>query len=265
MGLLLSHKSTLRVFSDLVTVSTPFADPPKGGGKRGDIEGFSAESRKRMIEFMHTLTFTGMTFITLTYPAEYPHDYKVYKSHLKRWHQSFERRYGKVRAVWRLEYQKRGAPHYHIMYLDPPFLPIDELSAVWYKIVGSKDENHLRAGVDLKPVTEWGDSGLVAHYIGKYAAKQSEEVSEDDAGKTGRHWGYWNIEKASPIEIELEPWQAERIALVLFSSRGRADTWRPSQYGNCTIMGDSLGSDRFGKFAHHLTLFGELLGEYRKG
>lgn len=257
MGLLLSHKSTLRVFPDLVTVSTPFAEPPKGGGKRGEIEGFSGESRKRLIEFMHKITFTRLIFVTLTYPEEYPRDYKVYKNHLKRFRQAVERRYGKIGCIWRLEYQKRGAPHYHLMYLDVEFLPLEVLSCLWFKIVGSSDENHLKCGVDLKPVTDWGDAGLVAHYVGKYAAKVGDEVSEDDRGKTGRHWGYWNIKEESPIEIELETWEAERVSLVLFSSRGRADTWRPSNYGNCSIMGGSLGSNLFGRYACKLARFGE--------
>ncbi len=257
MGLLLSHKSTLKIYADMAVVSTPFAEPPKGGGKRQRIEGFSDESRKRMIEFMHQITFTSLTFVTLTYPSEYPRDFKVYKSHLKRFRQSVERKYGKLKTVWRLEYQVRGAPHYHLLYLDPPFIPVKELSEIWYKIVDSKDENHLKCGVDVKPVTDWGDSGLVAHYVSKYAAKRTDDVTEVENGKTGRHWGYWNIEKAVPVEITLETREAERVSLVMFSSRGRADTWRPSDYRNATCLGDSVGTDNFRRFAIGIATNGE--------
>lgn len=245
MGLLLSHNSTLKVWNDLVVVSTPFSEPPKGGGKRSEIEGFSRESRKRMIEDLHKVKFAEVLFVTLTYPAEFPHDWRVYKRNLKAFRMRVEREFGKVQCFWRLEYQKRGAPHYHLLYLDPPYMGKEWVSLAWYEVVGSGDVRHLKAGTNVVPIREEQGKALVAFYVGKYASKPDEGIDEVDHGKTGRHWGKWNVKTEDPIEFTLESGQAEYVALELFSSRGSADTWRPSDYRNTTIMGDSMGSSNF--------------------
>lgn len=261
MGLLLSHNCTVRVWRDLVTVSRDTEGKPPGGGKRSEIEGFTDESRKRLIEFMHTLKFDGMTMVTLTYPEDYPEDWKIYKKHLRAYRSHLDRTYGKLRIVWRLEYQKRGAPHFHLLVLDPPFIPASEESKKWAKITRSGDLNHAKIGVDVSPVTEWGDRGLAAFYVAKYAGKSTGLVEEKDHGKTGRHWGYWNIEKESPSSFTLALGDAEYLSTFLFASRGSADTWRPVDYTRATILGDSLGSDKFGQRA---LLLARLLGKQKE-
>lgn len=257
MGLLLSHNCTVTVYADMITVEyeEKMAAPP--GGERSEISGFSKASRKRLFELLHSLEFERVLFITLTYPAEYPRDWQVYKAHLRAFRARLERKFGKVRTVWRLEYQKRGAPHYHLLLLDAPFIDKTWVSEAWYEIVASRDEKHLQAGTNVVNIDAKQGSALVASYIGKYVSKPGMEVEPNERSKTGRHWGRWNIEAPRSVSFTLEERQVERIGALLVSSRGSADTWRPSNYCSCTILGDSLGGNQFGKRAERLILYGE--------
>lgn len=265
MGLLLSHKCTLSIYPDMVKISRVVPHGKNGGGKREEVEGFSRESRKRLFELLHCLTYERLTFITLTYPAEFPHDWHEYKAHLRNFRARLERKFGKLRVVWRLEYQKRGAPHYHLLLLDPPFIPVTWACESWHQVIKSDDLMHLKIGVDLKQVDMEKGGAMVSHYIGKYMSKEEEEVDDTDRGKTGRHWGRWNIEAQSPVTFELEVGEAERAAVVLFSCRGSADTWRPSDYCNSTVLGDCMGSRSFGDFATRLVVEGEYTSRGRRG
>ena len=256
MGLLLSHNCTLKVWNDLVVFSRDGSEPPPGGGKRKEIFEFTRESRKRMIEELHKVKFESTLFVTLTYPDEFPRDWERYKKHLRAFRSRVERRFGKVRAFWRLEYQKRGAPHYHLLYFDPPFIPKEWVSRAWYEIVKSGDERHLHAGTNVQYITGQEDIPLVAFYVGKYVAKEAERVEDNERGNTGRHWGKWNIETEDPFIVHLESGEAERIAIECFSRRGRADTWRPSDYLNSTCMGDSMGTTHFRQLVISLTVQG---------
>jgi hypothetical protein len=61
------------------------------------------------------------------------------------------RRYSKGRcgAIWKLELQDRGAPHFHLLIFGLRYLPAALLARRWYEIVGSGDVNHLSAGTSV--------------------------------------------------------------------------------------------------------------------
>jgi len=248
MGLLLPHIRTIRVFPDILTVSQPPQGEQSGGGKRGDIQVFSAESRFRLFRLIHKLEFSQVTFCTLTYPKDFPTEAKVYKGHLKEYHRRFDKKYGPIPGVWRLEYQKRGAPHYHIMYLDCPFIPIDDWCNLWADVVGSSDPNHRKIGVDVKLVTGGKESKLVCHYLAKYVAKTDNRLKDCILIKPGRWWGKWNIAEPSPIEIQVLDYEAEIITAALLDGQ-KAQVWRPADYSICSVMGETMGTAEFRKSA----------------
>lgn len=245
MGLLLSHKRKLMVYPDMVTVSLPGGGGRVGGGKRGEVKVFSSDSRRRLFQLLHKLKFERVTFCTLTYPAEFPTDARRYKAHLKEYRRRFELRWGKIPAVWRLEFQERGAPHYHLMYLDAPFIPLADWCALWSDVIHTKDENHRKIGVDVKLVTQSKEAKLIASYLGKYVAKVDERIGAEDDRKPGRWWGEWNIQEVVPIEIEVMDWEAGRIVTELVSNRRGDSSWEPSDPTLCTVFGDRMGSDDF--------------------
>lgn len=253
MGLLLPHKRTLTVYRDMLTVSKGAGGDRVGGGERGEIKVFSAESRYRLFRLIHQLRFDKVTFCTLTYPADFPTDKKVYKAHLKEYRRRFERLYGKVAAVWRLEFQERGAPHYHIMYLDAPHIPILEWCRLWSDVIRTDDENHRKIGVDVKLVTGSSEKGLIASYLGKYVAKVDTTTTSETDRKPGRWWGKWNVEEPEPYVIPITDNEADLLVERLLLERNN-DSWAPPDYSICTLFGENLGTDAFRRRVVEVTI-----------
>lgn len=105
----------------------------KGGAARGLVTEFSRNSRVRLLRKIARLDAGGAVFITLTYGADYP-TAKIAKQHLRALLERFRRAYPKMSAIWRLEFQKRGAPHFHLICFNLPFLPHKDLRRMWGQI-----------------------------------------------------------------------------------------------------------------------------------
>lgn len=247
MGLLLMHKKTrVSIWNDLVSFSPDVPHDPPLGGKRGDVTVFSQASRYRLFRLLHQLEFEKVSFITLTYPASFPEDPKVYKGHLLAFRQMIERRYGKIKTVWRLEFQERGAPHYHLMMLDAPFIPVEELCWEWKCIVGSYDMAHELLGVDIKLVTGHKEGALIASYLAKYVGKIDDRDTKDVTQKVGRWWGKWWIKEPEAIEIEIDAGLVNHAMARILDSRGDTGAWQPTNRECFTLFGDTLGTGKFG-------------------
>ena len=66
------------------------------------------------------------------------------------------------------------------------FIPKDELSQVWYRIVGSNDEKHLRTGTRIESIKSKRHLyGYLYNYINKLEQKTPPEGFEN----VGRFWG----------------------------------------------------------------------------
>lgn len=164
-----------------VQVKDEAKEPPTG--KRGKIVGWSGRSRARARWKSRGLR--SMThFVTLTYPGQFSSDGQEVKSHLNHFLVSVRRRYPGVRYFWVLEFQARGAPHFHIL-LDRD-LPVVWLSARWYTVVGSWDERHLAAGTGIEPIR---DRAKCAAYVGSYATKYQQKEVPEQYNDVGRFWG----------------------------------------------------------------------------
>jgi hypothetical protein len=170
----------------------------RGGGKRGRIVVFSRASRRRLMRKLASINHevAGLpTFITLTYPGEFPSDSVTWKRHLHNFCRAMLRKFPGVAAFWRLEPQRRGAPHYHLLVWGLPWAyeqrrGIREwVSATWYRVVGSGDEKHLKAGTRVEGVKTWRG---VMFYASKYIAKVDQRSFTDSPG---RFWGVYNKEQ----------------------------------------------------------------------
>jgi hypothetical protein len=120
--------------------------------KRSKIIKFSWRSARRLRHLIRNSEDTWISFLTLTYPSEYPCNGRKTKVHLNAFLQ-FLRRKG-VKFAWVLEFQSRGAPHYHVIVSD--FIPKEDIAERWYRIVGSGDEKHLRAGTGINTIKSKG-------------------------------------------------------------------------------------------------------------
>jgi hypothetical protein len=244
MGLLLSHKRTCRIRVDAISFFVPGGGNPNGGGKRGEINGFSAASRKRMIQLLHSVKFQTVSMITLTYGKEFPECIKTSKMHLKEWRRRFEKSWGTLRCIWRLELQKRGAPHYHILILDCPYIQVEDIQNLWYSVTKVPDTLRFGNAVDMVTVRGDGSRSRVIAYISKYLAKAYIPDVGDKSIKLGRVWGYWNIEEEPAIECELDDYEA-RVVSDTVRSMWSKNYYTPDDPTRCTLFGEELGTGEF--------------------
>ena len=129
--------------------------------------------------------------ITLTYPKVFPNanDHETYKRHLLCFNLWLRRR--NMAGAWKLEFQSRGAPHFHILALPKTKLKglskfRKELAEYWYKLVDSKDEKHLKAGTSCGPIES--SEGIIS-YMAQYLGKEDQILPDNF---TGRYWGYFS-------------------------------------------------------------------------
>lgn len=91
----------------------------RAGVPRAKIGGFSRQSRRRLLYLLASIDqqASGLPlFVTLTHPGK---DWEGYaeemKRHLDNFHRWLSYRHPEASAFWRLEMQKRGAPHFHLL------------------------------------------------------------------------------------------------------------------------------------------------------
>lgn len=160
-----------------------------GLGNRGEIQSFSDSSRARLRKYLRETLADYKSMVTLTYPRDCGIDGVASKDHLRRFLQELRRATKSNRehwsAFWFLEFQKRGAIHFHI--LCTHFYHYEWIAKKWYDIVGSGQEVHLQAGTRIEKIRA-GRNGI-SSYCAKYAAKFDQKLIPDGFGWVGRFWG----------------------------------------------------------------------------
>lgn len=182
---------------------------------RGSIRCYSPASRRRLMRALDSIdqAAAGLpAFVTLTYPGEYPGEWRTWKRHLDTWLKRLRRKYPGAWGVWRMEPQRRGAPHYHLLVFGCR-LDRQWVSASWFEVVGSGDERHLRAGTKVESVRAWNG---VKRYTAKYLAKTAEELPPGWEG-VGRWWAWFNqaARPIHPVEYQLDAQAFNRIKRVM--------------------------------------------------
>jgi hypothetical protein len=156
-------------------------------------------------------------FCTLTYPAEWPYDPQRWKRNLDSFHKAL-RRTAIARfqwAVWRLEPQRRGAPHFHLVigFIDEPVLAFlrQEVRETWTRIVHSDVSFIGNCRVDVQRVYLHEKDGQkrLLDYLSKYVGKRqpTRRFLDGETGEilaSGRMWGKWGkLPLADPVEVQL--------------------------------------------------------------
>ena len=196
---------------------------------RGKIVGWSRKSRNRMQIRLNTLDWTPLfedglepALVTLTLPGDWEHlapTPALFKAMIERFKVAFSYAWGHpIRGVWKMEFQRRGAPHVHILMTPPdgeasgeyPYEFRRWLSMAWARAVGStgaERERHERAGTGIDYVGEaYRDPRSIAKYFGKHGLFGEKEYQNEmprlwrDAiadGESGaQFWGVWGLKKA---------------------------------------------------------------------
>lgn len=165
-----------------------------GGGKRGKIKVLTRQSVQRMkLHFRNLPENSIVAMLTLTYPANFPCDGLKVKRDLKAMKEFLKRQH--CGGVWFEEFQKRGAPHFHIFLGNFPSCGVSGVAKAWYRIVGSGDEKHLNwhlGKLSGRPCLEWMRKPHAASaYATKYATKMEQKIVPAEYANVGRFWGYF--------------------------------------------------------------------------
>lgn len=206
--------------------------------KRGRIREFSSRSRlglQYLAADLQVVVRKPDLMVTLTYPAEWRSvttdftcrceaaegcsdvpcicDFspsgKVAKRHLDVF-QKRVTRYLKGFGVsawgclWFLEFQRRGAPHFHLLFFGFGFRLFNLsdfqkwLSSAWADIVSHADpaeyQKHLNAGTKA----EWCRKEHFGYAL-KYASKLEQKAVPAEFADIGRFWGCWNSPLGAPV------------------------------------------------------------------
>jgi hypothetical protein len=157
---------------------------------RGVIREFSRGSRGRLMRSCASIPRwhlqRGILFVTLTYPGTWDGDWQRWKRDLDVFLRRVQRKFPAAGAVWKLEPQQRGAPHYHLLVVGVPFMARDWVSRNWFEVVGSGDAKHLAAGTQVQLARSYRG---VLSYAAKYATKGMDALPESWEGGVGRWWG----------------------------------------------------------------------------
>jgi hypothetical protein len=210
---------------------------PHGGGKRRGITQWTPASRLRWMWLLAQVQWSAMPrplWITLTYhgPDGYwPAD--PYR-HLHQWLHVIQSNHGNMHYVWRLQWQARGAPHFHVI-LWPPnvtdffqnFHYRQSLALSWHLIADPSSKPHRTYGAKIELLESYRHA---TRYIARYVAKESQ----DDITCAGtRRWGHSrNLPRSEVLSLELSVREAllvRRIVRRLVRSQAR-DRSRADRY-----------------------------------
>jgi hypothetical protein len=191
--------------------------------QRGFIFGFSRKSQNNLKRGLATIPDSELMnaiLVTLTYPSEFPapEEYQIYKTHLDRFAKTVFRK--GFSGYWVLEFQKRGAPHFHLILFKKGQKRGQSLKALqemvsrrWYECVGSGDYKHFKAGTEVA----WpDDAGSTRGYVAKYVSKGDQAA--DEGINVGRYWGKINakeIPRGEEVIESITPRQAKVAARVM--------------------------------------------------
>lgn len=218
----------LHIWAKGVKVKRQGLQPPQlQGAKRKEINGLSTKARARLLwcaENTPALNGEGMMFVTLTYPGEYPKDGRQVKRDLDAFGKRVRRLGGYF--LWVLEYQTRGAPHFHLLARFPgawDILHIREWVAVsWFQVVGSGDEKHLNAGTGVEKVKNPQAAG---YYMSQYAGKWEQKKIPEGVTLPGKMWGLVGCKMPKPEIMGFKADDRKGIELVRVVRRAAASDY----------------------------------------
>jgi len=241
---------------DRIKAGRDMPDPP---GRA--ITEWSRKSRAAMCRTFAEIDYTPLVesgrvpaMVTLTYPGDWEcvaPDGASVKRHMRLWRKRFHREYGEpARYIWKLEFQRRGAPHIHL-WMAPPHtvgrsgrMFRDWLSQEWADIVAHPDPEqrtrHLLAGtaIDVLNGLRACDPKRLAIYFTKHSSPNSlsdreyqhfvPEAWRQPGNGPGRFWGVHGLQRATAV--------VEIAQDAYLTARRIIRRWSRSQaiYGDCT-------------------------------
>ena len=228
------------------------------GGRKQALTEWSAQSRRNLLRQLMACDWSSVAgypvMVTLTY-ADVQMDGRQCRRDLQNFRRAWEREWGSAVGAWKLEFQARGAAHWHLVL----FLPS--------VILGRRDNGRIVIGWQRRG-GEWGSSAHAqawvlrtwqrivgfdttrvefaawrgrredfAWYFGGYASKKSKEYQNkppEGSSGWGRRWGLWGIR---PVwdEVVVTERQAYRLRRVLRGIQRARAKRSPRRFSGWTI------------------------------
>jgi hypothetical protein len=210
----------------------------KEGGRRGEVKSFSYRSERRMRLVLEDTIELWQGFAVLTYPRDFPLDGRKVKRDVEAMRRWYKRR-GVKDIFWGLEFQGRGAAHINVLL--SAWVDKRDMALAWYKIVGSGDLRHLKAGTRIEAIS---DRGKLGTYLIGYQYKREQKDVPAGFENVGRFWGCTRRERAKGVytyrvdnesalvklikpvvdcyEAKIKEWAKERGKEYTWQFRGRS-------------------------------------------
>lgn len=220
----------------------------------------SRKSSRRLREVLIAVPFQEYSgvFVTLTWHNNWSDDPTDWYSCLYALLDALQDRWRgyHVSGIWRKEFQRRGAPHYHLIILSERPLPLQVfrqwVALTWNRIAAPGDLKHLAAGTSADPVRiEKGGYRKLMNYLSSYVAKVEQAQRLDrttgEILPTGRVWGrFYNLPQVQGIEIGLGwgEWKALGKRVRLWHSDSRYLSAFARRYNNAIIYGTPQESEQ---------------------
>lgn len=184
--------------------------------KESDIFKFSKHSRLRLMKLFSKINlncYNEIKHITLTYRNNFPKELIKVKEQFKYFLYLLNEHSIEFNYVARIEFQKRGAPHIHLIALFPSKYTFksDELfraflANIWCHVI--KDQS-LSTNFYSVQVSSGHSYKKLYSYVSKYACKIEEENTKD---YKGRRWCCSRELKVKPLEeIELSKFRFDEF------------------------------------------------------
>ena len=233
--------------ASLLRFNYPPREQERKPGRRGKVKDFSRASRWRLRLLLASMDRAVLpVMLTLTYPRPFPRSPNAWKEHLDSLSVRMAREMPGLGAVWKLEFQEDGAPHFHLFVYGleasrrgPRTGGISFparaghtrqefrqwVSRAWAEVVDSGDEKHLRAGTRVERIRS--QNGVQA-YVAGYVSKQDQTLEGEEVG---RYWGKFGVENLPMCEAEQVEATPEGVKALTRTARRfmlarRKEAWR---------------------------------------
>lgn len=228
---------------------------------RGKCLPFTDGARRRCMQTAARINPDAVPiFVHLTYGGEWSRDPRVWKEHLDRFLKCLVRLNPKLCGLWKLEPQRRGAPHYHLLVYGGR-IPKDWIAATWARCSDDESLKHLQAGTRVESIRT---SNGAMFYCSKYICKRGAENDlEPEWQHAGRWWGVfnrgsmpWAAATAAPLGPEaLHVLQAAMLSVLVKRNKGQPLPEYVQPVGVFIERGDLRQS-----FAYHAGLYADTVG-----
>jgi len=233
---------------------------PRFRGKRNRIERFTRTSRralwKLLTRFRYSLMKSG-SFVTLTYHNNYPEEPSEYKTHLHRFLDDVKRVYPEILYIWKLEFQKRGAPHFHIMFFFPKHSENEFdsyfnliINKIWSKYRGCQCIHCAAHSVLIEPILSYKKT---CRYVSKYIAKEDAPPPLDYPGRYYGRSSNFPLQPLSTIRITTQEYFRVKTVVkrILKSRRNKSANYADRLDDNLSVW-IMLNDDELNELKHQL-------------